>query len=308
MERQSPRRSLILATLAAFLGCSDAAPEAAGETRQSETRRERPARFVPADAIERQFIESLEQALPSPNFERLDDGRLRIVWEEESVDADLTNLRAECGSNRNACPTAVASWVQSLVQSARPLRAEDVRMVVMGERLMREQGLGNFADGTYRLAGDLMWHFVKNTGPSIVSLGPDDLEAAGFEPTSLRVTALANMRRAFGPLRYEEIPGMPARVYAVNTSANGLMTDSYDNARLFLHDEWAAVAAEIPGDVIAAVPDRDTLCFGGTEEPGAVALLQRLVEGGVTSRPHPVSTQLVRWTPAGWEPFTPQTP
>lgn len=303
---------MLVVSLAVFLGCGEEAPEAAGERQPGETTgatpRERPARFVPSDAIERQLVESLEQALPGPHFERLDDGRLRILWEEESADADLTNLRAECGTNPGACSTAVASWTQTLLQSARPLRAEDVRMVVMGERIMREQGLGRFADGTYRLAGDLMWHFVKNAGPSIASLDPDDLEAAGFEPGSLRVTALGNMRRAFGPLRYEEVPGMPARVYAVNTSANGLATDSYDNARLFLHDEWARVAAEIPGDLIAAVPDRDTLIFGGTEQPGAVALIQRLAEGGVTSRPHPVSTQLIRWTPSGWEPYSPQTP
>lgn len=76
--------------------------------------------------------------------------------------------------------------------------------------------------------------------------------------------------------------------------------DSYEASRLILHHRWAAIAAQVRGDLLVAAPSRDFVYFTGSRED--VAGLRALARAS-DQQGHPLTSTLLRWTPSGWEPL-----
>jgi hypothetical protein len=76
--------------------------------------------------------------------------------------------------------------------------------------------------------------------------------------------------------------------------------DNHDAARLVLPEVLEAHAVE--GDLVAMVPNRDTLLLGGTEE--GLGVLAELAEEAL-SHPRRVSGVLLRYSGGGWTPYLP---
>lgn len=217
----------------------------------------------------------------------------------------LENASHECATSPATCDDTLATYARVFLGEgiAEGPTPESLRLVLMGRTLMERQA-AHAVGWTTPFAGDLVTVYVSDSADAIATLRPEALESLGMGDAELRERALSNMREAFGPIRHELF--LPeGRVWKVDTSANGLLSDSYDNARLLLHDEWAPIRELVRGDLIAAAPTRDILLFTGTEEPEGLRGITYLATEMWHGEPHPVSPQLLRFTADGWAPFEP---
>jgi hypothetical protein len=77
--------------------------------------------------------------------------------------------------------------------------------------------------------------------------------------------------------------------------------DAYHSSRLALHDSWAPLAQAQGGKLIVAAPATDTVLYIGDDSPQVIATFRAAVEQVSLRLPHPLSTELLRWTPEGWD-------
>lgn len=214
----------------------------------------------------------------------------------------LDNGWAECRPAPEHCRLVIERFARVFLQrEPDPLSLEGVRLVLFGSELLARQNAGAAA-WAEPFAGDLVTAFVLDTPDAIATLPPDQLDEFDLSRAELRQRAMANMRRAFGPLRHR-LFSPDAPIHLLDTSGAGLASDSYDGARLVLHELWAPLRAEVQGELIAAAPARDVAIFTGTGEPRGPEALRYLAREMFHGEPHPISPQVVRWTTAGWVPL-----
>jgi hypothetical protein len=82
----------------------------------------------------------------------------------------------------------------------------------------------------------------------------------------------------------------------------GTITGDYAEAsRLLAHDDWAALSATLGGHLLVAVPAADTLLYTKGGVPGALQTLASMARATMGTSRHPVSDEVLRWTPSGWD-------
>ncbi len=216
----------------------------------------------------------------------------------------LENASHECAAAPASCDDTLATYARVFLgRGLNEPTPESLRLVLMGQTILERQN-PDALGWTEPFVGDLRTVFVADSGDAIGTLQPEDVEELGLSESEARERALANMREAFGPIRHELF--LPeGRVWKVNTATNGIASDSYDNARLILHDLWAPLRELVRGELVVAAPTRDIVLFTGTEEPQGLRGIGYLATEMWHGEPHPVSPQLVRWTADGWEPLEP---
>jgi uncharacterized protein YtpQ (UPF0354 family) len=104
---------------------------------------------------------------------------------------------------------------------------------------------------------------------------------------------------------HENLPGHVEEPELHWFDAGGMITAGGDHeASLLLVDGlWEALAEEVPGDIIACAPARDTLLLTGTDIDRGVA---RMLDTAITvlaNGDHVISDTLLRRTADGWELF-----
>jgi hypothetical protein len=150
------------------------------------------------------------------------------------------------------------------------------------------------------LVGPLWEVFVIDTPDQIIHLSAVTHAALGA-PSLDELHALAqdNMRAAFAEA-LTSTPFDPERAPNVRVVTIG---DSYESARIFLHERWAEIARTVSGDLLVSAPARDVLVYTGSASDVDVATLRYLAQGMVEHEPHPISPAVLRWTPERWELF-----
>lgn len=133
---------------------------------------------------------------------------------------------------------------------------------------------------------------VQDTPDAMRYVSPEDL--ARWETTFDRAyaDALANLRRrAVEPLT-------PLGPGACSLSTN----DSYGASRLLLAE--VVRRCEVRGELVALVPNRDTLLLTGSQDAQGLLKVAELAQLAIRA-PRPVDGRALRLTPEGWKPFLP---
>lgn len=109
--------------------------------------------------------------------------------------------------------------------------------------------------------------------------------------------AVKNLGTKLGPFEVEPL--------AANSPVFMLgHADGFDSARLLLIDRWEPLATTVRGDLIAVAPSRDLVLFTGDADPEAIDAMLTFADVVYAADPHPILPVPLRWTPAGWMPFT----
>ncbi|HLK75535.1 MAG TPA: hypothetical protein VKU77_18010 [Streptosporangiaceae bacterium] len=121
---------------------------------------------------------------------------------------------------------------------------------------------------TEQLAGGLLVAYVFDMPGMFRYLSAATCSLLHLTTDDLRPLAVRNLtRRRARP----QIKGAPA--------AAMLVLDGDLEASLLLVDHlWEQIGTQLPGDLIAAVPSRDTLFITSSQEPGGTAALTRAVD------------------------------
>ena len=107
-------------------------------------------------------------------------------------------------------------------------------------------------------------------------------------------SGLANLGKHLKPLMSIAKVTQPGQI-------GQLSGDAYHSSRLALFESWAPLVKAQGGKLIVAAPATDSVIYFGDDTPTAIEAF-RLVAKNVSARaPSPLSTELLRWTPARWE-------
>jgi len=245
--------------------------------------------------------------------EVVDEREVRVYasgGSEKSSISYLDNLARICADDETVCDEGVQRFARTAVQMAHsteasaPVDPTRVRAVLKDDayiehvnELMAEQMKDDAGPGAElaarRFVGDLWIVFVEDSPESMRMIRADDLEKMKLDDAGLEALAMKNMREAMPNvpfMKVEEIPDM----WVVTAG------DSYDAARLMLHEQWKPMLDIVDGSLIVAVPTRDFVPFTGTAFPEAVQLLRGYAAKASDEDAYGLSGKLYRWTVDGW--------
>jgi len=246
----------------------------------------------------------IERIRPGTRVEVLGPLDLKVHTEQE-LQVNLANLQAECEQMPDSCDERVARFSQ-IVVSGPPgkLTAESLMAVLKTANWLAqmEAKLAEKGQSTklvsFPLAGDLRVVLVQDSPLMTRPLEDSDLAELGLSGEQALSRALENLKQAAGGFKLAEPkPGMGLYAMAL---ANG-----YDASMMILHSEWPALQSRVQGDIVVAPIGRDILLVTGSGNTEALKMLTQVLEAEKRDpgAAYPITTELYRWTPEGWQPF-----
>lgn len=216
------------------------------------------------------------------------------------LQANLDRVFGFCRTNAGACQEEIDRYAQGVAQVIKdmnaPLQKEAVRLAVRPSSYAQQsKSASGKTIQTWPLAGDLLIMPVLDSPRTTRSLTDDDFKKLGLNADQVYQLGQANLNATLKPLMSQ------ARV-AKHGQIGQVGGDAYEASRLALHDSWAPLAEAQGGVLIVAAPAKDGLLYISEDTPQAIDALRALMNDLIRKVPNPLSTELLRWTKAGWEP------
>jgi hypothetical protein len=211
----------------------------------------------------------------------------------------LDNLWLQCNQHPEACEASTARVVRTLAEGqatrSSALRRENVLATLKDRPWLDATRKSGVTPVVRPFAGDLWTVYVFDLPDAMRVVDADDLPALKLNPDQLDALAMDNLGRRLAGFPHEPVEsGSPVQVLHAG--------DSYESARLLLHDRWRDLKGEVKGDLLVSAPSRDYVYFVGRgESPEFLrAFRQRMNEIARDGEHHPLSSQILRWVPEGW--------
>lgn len=133
---------------------------------------------------------------------------------------------------------------------------------------LRARGLKEAEEPIYDdLTPELVVAYAEDSPRNVRYLSKKDLELAKIERGELRSLACENLRRILPNIRREGGGG----TYMV------IADGTYEASLLLLDSTWAPGEFEVQGEIVVAIPTRDVLLVTGSQDPGGLEKVRRLV-------------------------------
>jgi len=146
---------------------------------------------------------------------------------------------------------------------------------------------------TRPLAADLQVLYACDEEDGAAPVAESKLAMLAVDAAELHERALENLARLLDDVTLE--PAGPIWILACG--------GRHEASALLLDRFWREVAPRVAGDLVAGCPANDVLLFTGTGVRYGVETLRSVVEKTYAEGGCTISTQLLRWTAAGWQPF-----
>ena len=220
-----------------------------------------------------------------------------------AVEANLVPLHSHCVAMQGRCFEAAEKMLQAAFQvfaeATRPIERDMLRPVLRARayveslnELHRRRGMPSLIAKPY--VGEL-WVVLAIKGTALIRMATSDtLQQLGLAEPAAFELALQNIRDTKAPVLER---AQPLR----GTRFNIIAEDGYEASRLLMHDEWSAVARSRAGDLIVSVPASDAVIFGAVRDREDIQALREIVASQARRTLVPISPQIFRWRPDGWE-------
>jgi hypothetical protein len=231
---------------------------------------------------------------------------LRPDGDEVSV-MNLTNLYTEfCATSKDLRPKLITNVVRNWFADRRPLPEayEDVHPDLLptvrsrayfefASLQMQAEGGRGLIDYPHQVLADhLSIGLVYDLPESMRTIVAGDLEGWDVSFYEALEAACANLRQKEDPVFLSPRDG-------VYFSATG---DNYDASRLILLDMMRQF--DVRGDIVAMIPNRDTLIITGTDDAVGLKIMADRAEQAM-KEPRPISTVAFRLENEEWSPWLP---
>ncbi|MDF1564195.1 MAG: hypothetical protein P1V51_14190 [Deltaproteobacteria bacterium] len=330
-SRRNGKRLFIGLVIVAALGAmvwSSFAPMAGGTTTLGG-----PVAQVDLAAFTEHVAAKIRAALPEHELKVKGEGALTLVVNEETeAQIFLDNLVAQCGADPEACEGFVDAHVAALVEQVKraatgevPPRPEQLRLTLKSDAYLAEvaarlaevpEKAAENAPVTRAFGGTssgLKVVLVVDLPESLRMATAGDLEALGMDAEFAFTLARQNLEAvdSIDPAKPEKL-GMGTKALAPGGGPElwSLATeDSYGAARALLTARWEAIAAGMPGPLVAAFPHRDLILYTAQtatpgERDGSVEALKILAKGMYQTAPYGLSPELFVWAGKQWLPLS----
>lgn len=128
---------------------------------------------------------------------------------------------------------------------------------------------------TEPFAADLLVTYAFDLPEMFQMVSVRDCGELGLSPGELREIALTNLRKQLPPVQVEGQP--PIYMAKVGNDLEACL--------LLLDEVWVDISAQLPGEIVAAVPSRDMLLFTSNEWHDVVVELKALASESVQKFP-----------------------
>jgi uncharacterized protein YtpQ (UPF0354 family) len=218
------------------------------------------------------------------------------------IQANLDRIFAFCNRNTSGCPKEISNYVAGVAQIVKDRTAspskEAVRIVVRTKAYVAASQAAMPKDPPKlqprALAGDLVMLPAIDMPRTIKLLDEKDNVALGLSADEVFNLGLANLRKHLKQL-------MSVAKVTQAGQIGYLSDDAYHSSRLALFESWAPLAKAHGGKLIVAAPATDTVIYIGDDSSIATEAFRLVAKNVSTRAPTPLSTELLRWTPARWE-------
>lgn len=225
------------------------------------------------DAFTEATAERLRAALPDALVQVSTRLALRIERDGGSCQLFLDNVHraAAAVGNEDEREALVAAWCASMLEmpAGGSASADDVVPVLKAPdwfaALPRREDGTPVAHCTEPLNEHLVIIYAIDTPQNVAYVEASWFDEQGVPREGLRQRAVANLRGKLPGLEVQRGRGL-----------NMVVAGGYYEASLLLFDEfWEREAGRFRGDPVVAVPARDVLVYGDSEDPRAVEDLRR---------------------------------
>lgn len=182
---------------------------------------------------------------------------------------------------------------QAREESAAPLSLDAIVPVVRPRSALEMPGADEIVSRP--LVGDLCQALAIDGEVSIHYLTEDRVSELGALPDEIWDRAEENLLRQFSPLQVAM--ASHDRGGKVLLPAEG---DFFASSLLVAEPVREALADQVKGDLLAAVPSRMLLAVSGTDEPGGVDAFRRFVEEVHRDDGDALSSSVLRWDGVSW--------
>jgi hypothetical protein len=216
------------------------------------------------------------------------------------LQGNLDRIYAFCGTNPKDCQGEISTYVKAIAQVRKagitPPAKQNVRLIVRTKAYVasaREQLRAEKLE-VRPLAGELVILPALDMPRTLRSLTQKDAQDLGLSMDKVYELGRSNLSKTLKPLLKEAKAAQSGQI-------GYIQGDAYHSSRLALLESWAPLAKAQGGKLIAAAPATDTVLFMGDDTPIAIDAFRTLVAKIARQAPNPLSEQLLRWTPKGWE-------
>ena len=210
----------------------------------------------------------------------------------------LHNLWSECQRYPEERLEIVERYLRALVPDASDDSKEITRDNVIA--LVRDTAYADFVKDddrsivTEHLLADLWVVFAADLPNSTLILTKKDLQTAGVDPQEIRALGLENVARLLGDIELE-----PYGACFNLRSENAL----YLSSALLLDYVWEHAANMVKGDLVVALPARDTVLFTGALDAAGLRLIREEVDHVFSTGHHLITRTFFRRVGGKWTLF-----
>jgi len=251
----------------------------------------------------------LQKSMPQFDATIFDPLTIRLEQHGKTqFEIHLDRIDRLCRAEPARCDAMLADFVMKIAEasSARsvPLDAASLRTVVRPADyvggIVQEMGgaQAGIALVSEPVAGDLVALCYFDLPTTMRPVTSDDLARLGLTPHAAMRTCNAQVKAALKPLA-EQLKELPAQEFGY------LIGDPYESSYILFHDDWAPLAAKFDGHLLVSVPGADAVLYGRERDREALAAFSELTKKFMAKAERPISSQVLRWTPAGWEVASP---
>lgn len=222
---------------------------------------------------------------------------LEVRWPDGGqATASLDNLwRSYRQSGGEGLEPELARWIEILAPLPDEARAAArlvalVRPAAMLVSAMSQTG-GAGRLVAFPLVGQELFVVIARDCPDRIELlTSTERDELGGTDEELFVTAVKNVLGDLSIQRHGDGP-----VWMLTAGGN------YEASLLLHAGLWRDLSDQVHGELLVSVPCRDLVYYTGSDEPGGLALLQRITDRMHRSGSYPISPSVLRFTGGSWE-------
>ena len=266
-----------------------------------------PAYLGDVNAFTERAAQLYAQALPGMKVEVKGPLALSISGGrgQRETNAYLDSIYAFCLRNPQDCERGLASHIGKMAASfdavAEPPARANLRAVVRPTAYVQAYEKAYKAQGgpvAKPLIGDLWVMCALDLPTAIQVLSQSQLSELKLSKDEALTACKDNVAAILSPLA-------PYRRDFPWAGVNVVTGDPYEASWLIFPERWTAIAESMQGDLLVAAPGVNALIYGSGTEADSVSALAKAAAFVAARLQKPLSIEVFRWTPTGWEETKP---
>lgn len=184
------------------------------------------------------------------------------------------------------------------VPAPQPAKPENLRLVLRSSAEIAAAKQSSSTILAQPLVGDLWQALAVQTdsgdSPAFRFATSSDLDQLRLSPDGAFALGQQNAMTALAPLANVTHDLTPHQIGIIQSKGD-------ETSRVLAAKDWAALAGQLDGRLLIAVPASDTVLYCEENGSQSVRTFAAAARDTAAKASHAVSPALLRWTPAGWQ-------